>query len=47
MEILYVHVSMETRRAVPIPDDVATALDGEIAQRAWALEAATGLSLRR
>ena len=47
MEILYVHVSMETRRSVEIPDDVATALDGEIAQRAWALGAATGLTLRR
>ena len=47
MEILYVHVSMESRRATDIPDDVAAALDGEIAQRAWALDAATGLSLRR
>lgn len=47
MEILYVHVSMETRRAEPIPDDVAAAFDAEIAQRAWALEVATGLTLRR
>lgn len=47
MEILYVHVSMETRRAEAIPDDVASAFDDEIAQRAWALEVATGLSLRR
>lgn len=47
MEILYVHVSMETRRSAPIPDDVSSALDGEIASRAWAAEAATGLTLRR
>jgi acyl-CoA thioesterase FadM len=47
MELLYVHVSMESRRATPIPDDVAASLDGEIAERAWALDVATGLSLRR
>lgn len=47
MEILYVHVSMESRRSVPIPDDVAAALDGEIAEQAWARDAATGLALRR
>ncbi len=47
MEIMYVHVSMESRRSVAVPDDVAAALDGEIAQRAWAAELATGLTLRR
>ena len=47
MEIMYVHVSMESRRAVTVPDDVAAALDGEITQRAWAAEVASGLSLRR
>jgi acyl-CoA thioester hydrolase len=47
MEILYVHVSMDSRRAAPIPYDIATGLDREIAERAWALEVATGLSLRR
>ncbi|MDO9456438.1 thioesterase family protein [Nocardioides sp.] len=47
MEVLYVHVSMETRRSVEIPDDVAAGLDGEIAERTWALGAATGLTLRR
>lgn len=47
MEISYVHVSMESRRSAPIPDDVAAGIDGEIAQRGWALEAATGLTLRR
>lgn len=47
MELLYVHVSMESRRSAPIPDDVGDALDGEIAQRTWALDVATGLTLRR
>jgi acyl-CoA thioesterase FadM len=47
MEIMYVHVSMESRRAVTVPDDVAAALDDEIAERAWAAEVATGLTLRR
>ena len=47
MEILYVHVSMQTRRSAPIPDDVSSALDGEIANQTWAAEAATGLTLRR
>jgi acyl-CoA thioester hydrolase len=47
MEILYVHVSMESRRSEPIPADVATGLDEEIASRAWALDVASGLTLRR
>ncbi|WP_139982603.1 thioesterase family protein [Nocardioides litoris] len=47
MEILYVHVSLDERRAVPVPDDVAAALDADIATTAWAADAATGLTLRR
>lgn len=47
MEILYVHVSMESRRSAPIPDDLAAAFDAEIAERAWAAEVATGVALRR
>lgn len=31
LEVSYVHVSMEDRRAVPVPDDVAAALDRGIA----------------
>ncbi len=47
MEIMYVHVSMESRRAVSVPADVAAALDAEVAERAWAADVATGLTLRR
>ena len=47
MEILYVHVSMETRRSVPIPDEVGASLDADIATTSWAADAATGLTLRR
>ena len=47
MEIMYVHVSMDTRRSVPIPDDVAAALDAEIAAHPWVADVATGLTLRR
>ncbi len=47
MEIMYVHVSMETRRSVAIPDDLAGPIDAEIAAHSWVAEAATGLSLRR
>ena len=48
LEAIYVHVSMETRRASPIPEDIAALLDGEIAARAsWLGPVATGLSLRR
>ncbi|WP_309649305.1 thioesterase family protein [Nocardioides sp.] len=47
MEVMYVHVSMETRRACDIPDDIAGALDAEIAAHPWVAEAATRLSLRR
>ncbi len=47
MEVMYVHVSMETRRACDIPDDLAAALDAEIAAHPWVADAATALSLRR
>ena len=47
MEIVYVHVSMDSRRAADIPDDVAAGLDAEIAERGWAADVATGLTLRR
>ena len=48
LEVVYVHVSMESRRAVPIPDDVAESIDAEIAEHAdWLGPAAVGLSLRR
>jgi len=47
MEIVYVHVSMESRRAVAIPDDLAGPIDAEVAAHDWLAEAATGLSLRR
>lgn len=47
MEVLYVHVSLASRRAVAMPDEVAAALDDEIARRQWAAASATGLVLRR
>jgi acyl-CoA thioester hydrolase len=47
VEVMYVHVSMQTRRAVEIPDDIAAVLDAEIAAYPWVAEAAGGLSLRR
>ncbi len=47
MEIVYVHVDMDTRRSVPMPDDVAARADAEIARHPWAAAAATGLTLRR
>lgn len=47
MELTYVHVSMETRRAAPIPDDLAAALDAEIAAYPWLADAGGGLSLRK
>jgi acyl-CoA thioesterase FadM len=48
LEAVYVHVSMEDRRASPIPDDLAAAIDAEIAEREdWLRPAATGLSLDR
>ena len=47
MEIVHVHVSMETRRAVAIPDDLTGPIDADIAAHPWVTEAATGLTLRR
>lgn len=47
MEIMYVHVSMSSRRSVEVPEDVAPRLDAEIAAHPWVAEAAGGLSLRR
>lgn len=47
LELLYVHVSTETRRATDVPEHVSSALDIEIARHPWALEAATGIALRR
>jgi acyl-CoA thioester hydrolase len=47
MEILYVHVSMETRRSAISPSSAAATSSGIGAERAWARDAATGLTLRR
>ncbi len=47
MELVYVHVDMDDRRATPIPDDVAARLDAVAAEHPWVAEVATGLSLRR
>lgn len=47
MEVVYVHVDMAGRRATPIPDDVAAALDAEVDAHPWVAGLATGLSLRR
>ena len=48
LEAIYVHIEMTSRRAAPIPDELAAALDSEVAARAgWLPDVATGLSLRR
>ncbi len=47
MEIVYVHVDMERRRAVTIPEDVAARIDDEVAAHPWLAALATGLSLER
>ncbi len=47
MEIVYVHISMESRRSTPIPADLAEPIDAEIAAHLWVVDAATGLTLRR
>ena len=47
MELVYVHVDMEHRRAASIPDDVAASLDEVASEHPWVAEVATGLSLRR
>lgn len=46
MEIVHVHVSMESRRASPIPDWLAGPLDAEIASAPWIAAVASGLDLR-
>ena len=50
MEISFVHVSMDDRRAVPVADDVAAALDAEIASFAgltWAPPVTGVMGVRR
>lgn len=47
LEVMYVHVSMDSRRAVDIPGDVAQVLDTEIDAHPWVADVATGLGLRR
>ncbi|MCW2756731.1 MAG: 3-hydroxybutyryl-CoA dehydratase [Nocardioidaceae bacterium] len=46
MECTFVHVSMETRRAASIPDDIAASIDEQVAAAPWLPAVATGLSLR-
>jgi len=49
VEIALVHVDMDTRRAVPFPDDVAGVLDGWIARSAevtWALPLSGAIAVR-
>lgn len=47
LEVKYVHISIGTRRAVDLPDDVAALLDAEIAAHPWVADVATHLSLAR
>lgn len=49
LEVVYVHVSMSDRRAVAIPDDLAAAIDADIASYGgdWLASAADRLTLRR
>ncbi|MCY7395657.1 MAG: thioesterase family protein [Nocardioides sp.] len=49
LEVMYVHVSMAERRSTPIPDDLAAALDAEMAVHGvgWLPAAAHGLTLHR
>jgi acyl-CoA thioester hydrolase len=46
LELMYVHVSMASRRALDVPDDIGAALDASIAGTTWVAPYATGLSLR-
>jgi acyl-CoA thioester hydrolase len=46
MEVVHVHVSMETRRATSIPGWLADPLDAEIRTTPWVADVATGLDLR-
>ncbi|MBS41845.1 MAG: hypothetical protein CMH83_01465 [Nocardioides sp.] len=45
MEMVWLHVSMESRRTEPFPDDVRDTLDAQIALNPWLAEVATGLSI--
>ncbi|MDQ2756761.1 MAG: thioesterase family protein [Actinomycetota bacterium] len=49
LEATFVHVSMDERHAVPIADDVAAAIDGEIerATRAWPPPLCGAMGVRR
>lgn len=47
LEVKVVHVSMQTRRASDIPDDIAAFLDGDVADHPWLVTCATGLTLGR
>lgn len=46
LEIMYVHVSMDSRRSTPIPEDVGAVLDRDIAAHPWLAGQAHGLALR-
>lgn len=49
MEEIFLHVSMETRRTSPWPDDVAKAFDEKIAEHAalsWTAETSGSMALR-
>lgn len=49
MEVMYVHISMGDRRAAPIPDDLAAAIDVEVAAGSggWLETGDHALTLRR
>lgn len=47
LEVKVVHISMESRRASSIPDDIAAGIDADIAEHPWLLAHATGLTLAR
>lgn len=46
MELMYVHVSMQSRRASDMPDDIAALIDAQVAPHPWVADAVSGLSLR-
>ena len=47
VEIKHVHVSMDTRRAVSIPADIAARIDADVAAHPWVADVATAISLDR
>ncbi|CAN5383528.1 hypothetical protein BH11ACT8_BH11ACT8_22810 [soil metagenome] len=47
LEAMYVHISMETRRAAPIPEELVAAIEASAAAHPWVAEISTGLTLRR